>query len=156
MSPAPAATPFTLAMVGFGIAAQRGRAPPDAAHVLEPAARELRGIPASTRSAPAQKRASGAGDHEHAVVAVARRPRRTRRAARPTCRAVIAFIFSGRLSVSVTTPSARSTRRSDIGRYRSGVGLNPFRSQAKRSSDIVIVAVALVVIAALVLWAVFG
>ncbi len=41
-------------------------------------------------------------------------------------------------------------------RYRSGVGLNPFRSQAKRSSDVVIVAVALVVIAALVLWAVFG
>jgi hypothetical protein len=36
------------------------------------------------------------------------------------------------------------------------VGLNPFRSQAKRSSDIVIVVVALVVIAALVLWAVFG
>jgi hypothetical protein len=36
------------------------------------------------------------------------------------------------------------------------VGLNPFRSQVKRSSDIVIVAVALVVIAALVLWAVFG
>jgi hypothetical protein len=36
------------------------------------------------------------------------------------------------------------------------VGLNPFRSQQKRSSDLVIVAVALVVIAALVLWAVFG
>jgi hypothetical protein len=36
------------------------------------------------------------------------------------------------------------------------VGLNPFRSQAKRSNDVVIVAVALVVIAALVLWAVFG
>jgi hypothetical protein len=36
------------------------------------------------------------------------------------------------------------------------VGLNPFRSQAKRSSDIVIVAVALAVIAALVLWAVLG
>jgi len=36
------------------------------------------------------------------------------------------------------------------------VGLNPFRSQAKRSSDLVIVAVALTVIAALVLWAVFG
>jgi hypothetical protein len=43
-----------------------------------------------------------------------------------------------------------------MGRYRSGVGLNPFRSRAKRSSDVVIVAVALVVIAALVLWAVFG
>lgn len=42
------------------------------------------------------------------------------------------------------------------GRYRSGVGLNPFRSQAKRGSDIVIVAVALVVIAVLVLWGLFG
>ena len=53
---------------------------------------------------------------------------------------VIALSLSGRLSVSVTTPSRRSTRRSsDIGRYRSGVGLNPFRSQAKRGSDVVIV-----------------
>ena len=68
----------------------------------------------------------------------------------------MAFILSGRFSVSVTTPSVRSTRRSGIGRYRSGVGLNPFRSQAKRSSDLVIVAVALVVIAALVLWGLFG
>jgi hypothetical protein len=36
------------------------------------------------------------------------------------------------------------------------MGLNPFRAQAKRGSDIVIVVVALVVVAALVLWAVFG
>jgi hypothetical protein len=36
------------------------------------------------------------------------------------------------------------------------VGFNPFRSQAKRSSDVIIVAVALVVVAALVLWAVLG
>jgi hypothetical protein len=36
------------------------------------------------------------------------------------------------------------------------VGLNPFRSQAKRGSDIVIVVAALVVVTALVLWAVFG
>jgi len=36
------------------------------------------------------------------------------------------------------------------------VGLNPFRSQTRRASDVVIVAVALVVVAALVLWAVFG
>lgn len=42
------------------------------------------------------------------------------------------------------------------GRYRTGVGLNPFRSQAKRSSDVVIVAVALVVIVVLVLWGLFG
>jgi hypothetical protein len=36
------------------------------------------------------------------------------------------------------------------------VGLNPFRSQAKRGTDVVIVVVALAVVAALVLWAVFG
>jgi hypothetical protein len=36
------------------------------------------------------------------------------------------------------------------------VGFNPFRSQAKRSSDVVILAAALVIVAALVLWAVFG
>jgi hypothetical protein len=36
------------------------------------------------------------------------------------------------------------------------VGFNPFRSQAKRSSDIVIVVAALVVVVALVLWAMFG
>jgi hypothetical protein len=68
----------------------------------------------------------------------------------------MAFMVSGRFSVRVTTPSARSTRRFGIGRYRSGVGLNPFRSQAKRSSDVVIVAVALAVVLALVLWAMFG
>jgi preprotein translocase subunit SecE len=36
------------------------------------------------------------------------------------------------------------------------VGLNPFRSQAKRSSDIVIVVVALAVVVVLVLWGLFG
>jgi len=36
------------------------------------------------------------------------------------------------------------------------VGLNPFRSQVRRTTDYVVVAVALIVIAALVLWALFG
>jgi hypothetical protein len=36
------------------------------------------------------------------------------------------------------------------------VGFNPFRARAKRSTDLVVVAAAFVVIAALVLWAVFG
>ena len=72
LSPAPAATPFTLATVGFADVAQRGRAPPDAAHVLEPtgpsAARH-----ALTRQVGAGAEAlAGTGDHEHAVVAVAR------------------------------------------------------------------------------------
>ena len=36
------------------------------------------------------------------------------------------------------------------------MGLNPFRAQAKRGTDVVIVVIALVVVAALVLWALFG
>jgi chorismate synthase len=36
------------------------------------------------------------------------------------------------------------------------VGLNPFREQVKRRSDIVIVAAALVVVAALVAWGLFS
>jgi hypothetical protein len=36
------------------------------------------------------------------------------------------------------------------------VGFNPFRARAQRGTDLLIVAVAFVVIAALVLWAVFG
>jgi hypothetical protein len=42
------------------------------------------------------------------------------------------------------------------GSYGDGMGLNPFRAQAKRGTDLVIVAIALAVVAALVLWAVFG
>jgi hypothetical protein len=40
-------------------------------------------------------------------------------------------------------------------RYLDGVGFNPFRSQVKRRSDIVIVIVAFVVIAAALLWVVY-
>jgi hypothetical protein len=36
------------------------------------------------------------------------------------------------------------------------VGFNPFRARAKRGTDLVVVVAAFVVIAALVLWAVFG
>jgi hypothetical protein len=36
------------------------------------------------------------------------------------------------------------------------VGFNPFRARAKRSTDLLVVAAAFVVIAALVLWAVLG
>jgi hypothetical protein len=36
------------------------------------------------------------------------------------------------------------------------MGLNPFRARAKRGTDVVIVAIALVVVAALVYWAMFG
>jgi hypothetical protein len=41
-------------------------------------------------------------------------------------------------------------------RYRRGVGFNPFRSHTTRRSDLLIVAIALAVIAALVLWGLFG
>jgi hypothetical protein len=36
------------------------------------------------------------------------------------------------------------------------VGFNPFQSQVKRRSDIVLVVVAFTVIAALIVWATFG
>jgi hypothetical protein len=36
------------------------------------------------------------------------------------------------------------------------VGFNPFRTHTNHTSDIVIVVTALVIVAALVLWAVFG
>jgi hypothetical protein len=41
-------------------------------------------------------------------------------------------------------------------RYLSIVGYNPFRKRVKRRSDIFIVAIALLVIAGLVAWALFG
>lgn len=41
-------------------------------------------------------------------------------------------------------------------RYRTGVGLNPFRSRVDRRTDVVVVAAALVVIAVLVAWAFLG
>ena len=66
---------------------------------------------------------------------------------------MIAFFLAGRLSVHVTTPSARSMSRDVHADYRSGVGFNPFRQQVKRRSDIVLVAVAVLVVALLVLWA---
>ena len=154
LSPAPAATPFTLATVGFAM--------PRSAAALRPTPRmcssrrpEVRGIPWSIRSAPAQKaRPAPVTTRTRSSRLRATSPNTSSRP--PHISPVIAFIVSGRLSVSVTTPSRRSTSRSDMGRYRSGVGLNPFRSQTRRGSDVVIVAVALVVIGALVLWAVFG
>jgi preprotein translocase subunit SecE len=36
------------------------------------------------------------------------------------------------------------------------MGLNPFREQTKRTSDVVIVVVALAITVALVVWALFG
>lgn len=36
------------------------------------------------------------------------------------------------------------------------MGLNPFRARAKRGTDVLVVAIALVVVAVLVFWAMFG
>lgn len=43
-----------------------------------------------------------------------------------------------------------------MARYRTGMGLNPFRSRVDRRTDVVVVGAALVVIAALVAWALLG
>jgi hypothetical protein len=54
-------------------------------------------------------------------------------------------------------PPTRSRRAHPCGaavdRYRGDVGFNPYRGRVKRRSDIVLVAVALVVVAILVAWA---
>jgi hypothetical protein len=47
--------------------------------------------------------------------------------------------------------TSRGTARG--GRYRSGVGFDPYRKQVRRRGDLWIVAVALAVVALLVLWA---
>jgi hypothetical protein len=53
-------------------------------------------------------------------------------------------------------PRSRRPEPAGLVRYRRVVGFNPFRAHAKRSTDYVIVGIALVVIAALVLWGLFG
>ncbi len=57
----------------------------------------------------------------------------------------------------MTTPSARSMSKVCIARtILTDMGFNPFRQQQRRTGDYVLVAAALVVIAALVLWAFLG
>ncbi|GMU80084.1 MAG: hypothetical protein AMXMBFR46_28690 [Acidimicrobiia bacterium] len=58
--------------------------------------------------------------------------------------------------VIITTPRSRSTTTRSMGRYGSGVGLNPFRSRVERRTDAIVVTGAFVVIVALVAWALFG
>ena len=73
-----------------------------------------------------------------------------------------AFFFSGRFIVTVTTPwSSRVT--SSVSKSASGMGV-PYRrglqpvpdARVKHQGDVLIVAAALLVVAALVAWAVFG
>jgi hypothetical protein len=54
---------------------------------------------------------------------------------------------------STVTPTSRTAPRR---RYGSRVGFNPFREQVKHRSDVFLLAGALVVVVALVLWALLG
>src|SRR6266508_4544126 len=70
---------------------------------------------------------------------------------------LMAFLRSGRVNVTVTIPSARSIWRVSIGgTILVAVGFNPFRQQRRSPADYVMVAAAMVVIALLVAWALFG
>jgi hypothetical protein len=67
---------------------------------------------------------------------------------------LIAFFFSGRLSVTVSTPSARSIFRvSTPGDHTQDVGFNPFRQHRRSPVDYVLVAAVFVIAIALLLWA---
>ena len=73
-----------------------------------------------------------------------------------------AFFLLGRFIVTVTTPSSsRATSNVSMALpYRPAtvrpMGYNPFRASVKHRGDMVIVAAALIVIVALVGWALFG
>lgn len=71
------------------------------------------------------------------------------RAASSTSRA------TGTMPTSMTASADPAGAISPV-RYRARVGLNPFRSRVERRTDVVVVAVAFVVIAALVVWGLFG
>jgi hypothetical protein len=71
----------------------------------------------------------------------------------------MAFLRSGRVIVTVTIPSARSTDNvsSDMPRtILRAVGFNPYRRFRARPADYLLVAAAFVAVAALVVWAVAG
>jgi hypothetical protein len=71
--------------------------------------------------------------------------------------ALTAFFFSGLFNVTVTTPAARSTWRVSTKPHDTGgMGFNPFRQQRRSAADYVLVVAAMVVIAALVVWAFLG
>lgn len=66
----------------------------------------------------------------------------------------MAFFFSGRSRVMVTTPAALVTLMVSMApTIISAMGLNPYRPQRRRPSDYLFVAVGLAVVLALVLWA---
>jgi hypothetical protein len=66
----------------------------------------------------------------------------------------MAFFFSGRSRVMVTTPAALVTLMVSMApTIISAMGLNPYRPQRRRTSDYVFVAVGLAVALAFVLWA---
>ncbi len=69
----------------------------------------------------------------------------------------MAFFFSGRSRVMVTTPSALVTLMVSMGpTIITAMGLNPYRPQRRRPSDILFVVAGLAVALALVLWAFLG
>ena len=66
----------------------------------------------------------------------------------------MAFFFSGRSRVMVTTPAALVTLMVSMApTIISAMGLNPYRPQRRRPADYLFVAVGLAVVLALVLWA---
>ena len=169
MHPAPAATPFTAAIVGMRELVQPQCAPADDPHRAEratdaPASRSP-ALSVSVRSAPEQKPSPAP------VITSTRTSRRVRDLVEqldqlaphlPVHRVLLLGPVErdGHDAVGAVDEQGLhgGSRCASIGRrYRSCVGFNPFREQVKRRSDIVIV-VGRVRRRdrALVLWAVFG
>ena len=105
--PAPTATPFTLAIVGFGMRCR-------ASAMSATQCRRVRvcrvSLPRSPRSAPEQKASPAPVITRTRSVGVASTSRNTASSSSNIIR-FIAFFFSGRSSVSVTTPLGARSRR---------------------------------------------
>ncbi len=95
------------------------------------------------------------GDHQHAVVGVGRDVTEDAGQLAPH-RAGDRVQRVGAVQREAHHPALAFHEQFRHGGYRTAVGLNPFRAQQKNPTDIVIVVGALVVVVALVLWAVFG
>jgi hypothetical protein len=69
----------------------------------------------------------------------------------------MAFFFSGRFKVMVTTPSARCTSMVSTSADDTGaMGFDPNRRRVHRRSDYLFVAAAVVAVVVLLAWTVFG
>ena len=153
--PAPAATPRTLAIVGCGM---RWSAVATSLMWRMLARPWVFDEPIPETSAPEQKSPPAPVSTSTRSSALAPTSRNTASSSSHIA-ALAAFLRSGRVIVTVTIPSARSTSSVSKlirGTILTAVGFNPYRRFRARPTDYVLVVVAIALALALVVWAFAG